>query len=62
MSNLLGLIAIIILMFLLTMVLIIWGWSLFMVPVFGMQGLTLGQAFGFTLLASAFKPTSINKK
>lgn len=34
---------------------IMWGWSLFMVPVFGMESLTFWQAFGFSLLAACFK-------
>lgn len=33
---------------------IMWGWSWFMVPVFGMEALTWGQAFGFSLLANCF--------
>lgn len=31
------------------------GWSLFVVPVFGLKSLSFIQAFGFSLLAAAFK-------
>ena len=38
------------------------GWTLFMVPVFGMAELTWGQALGFSLLAAAFRGSSVKSK
>lgn len=38
------------------------GWSLFIVPVFGLNELTWMQALGFSFLAAAFKPSSIGSK
>lgn len=38
------------------------GWSLFMVPVFGLPDLTWMQALGFALLAAALKPSGVSKK
>lgn len=38
------------------------GWALFMVPVFNLADLTWTQAFGFSLLAAAFKPSSYSAK
>ena len=37
------------------------GWSLFVVPVFGLPELTWLQAFGFSLLAGCFRSTSSKK-
>ena len=54
-------IVIAIILFVICMLLIMWGWSLFMVPVFKMAPLTFSQAFGFALLGCAFGKTNINK-
>ena len=40
------------------LLLVKFGWSLFMTPVFGFEALTWSQAFGFSLLASCFKSHS----
>jgi len=55
MNDLFTVIATILIVFLITMILTMWGWSLFMVPVFGMQALTVSQAFGFVLLTNMLK-------
>lgn len=47
---------------LLSLFLIKVGWALFMVPVFNLADLTWTQAFGFSLLAAAFKPSSYSAK
>ena len=52
----LGLLAIFVLLSLLFIKL---GWSLFVVPVFGLPELSWMQALGFSLLASAFRPSSV---
>ena len=44
-----------------TSLIIMLGWSLFIIPVFGYESLTFIQAFGFSLLASAFKPHNLKK-
>jgi len=62
MGDLLTLIAIVIAVFLLKMILVMFGWNLFMCSLFGMQSLSLSQAVGFTLLASCFAGSSITKK
>ena len=41
---------------------IMWGWSWFMVPVFGMAPLTFTQAFGFSLLANCIGRTGTSSK
>lgn len=51
-----GLIAIVMLVSLLFIKL---GWTLFIVPVFGLPDLTWVQALGFSFLAGAFKTSSI---
>ena len=61
MNQVLGLIALFIFVFMLKLIIVMWGWSLFMVPVFGMSGLSIGQAFGFTLLAHCFGSSSAKK-
>jgi hypothetical protein len=38
------------------------GWSLFMVPVFGLAELTWLQALGFALLANTFRSSSVKKE
>lgn len=38
------------------------GWSLFVVPVFGLPELTWMQALGFSFLAAAFKPSSFKSE
>lgn len=38
------------------------GWSLFIVPVFGLPELTWMQALGFSLLASCFRGSSASSK
>ena len=54
MGQLLGLVLLFVLLILLRLVLISWGWGLFMVPIFGLPELTLGQTFGLSLLMSSF--------
>ena len=39
----------------LTFFLVLYGWELFMVPVFGLRSLSLTEALGFIMLASIFK-------
>ncbi len=39
--------------------LVMLGWSLFMVPVFGLKSLTFVQAVGLSLVGSAFRSSSI---
>lgn len=46
---------------LISTVFIMFGWSLFMVPVFGLKSLTFFQAFGFSLLANTFKSYNYKK-
>ena len=38
------------------------GWSLFVVPVFGLPELTWMQALGFSLLANCFRGSPASKK
>ena len=54
----LGLLAIFVLLSLLFIKL---GWSLFVVPVFGLPELTWVQALGFSFLASAFRSNGVSK-
>lgn len=61
MSRVLGAIIIVAIMFTIGILMIMWGWSLFMVPVFKMAPLTFSQAFGFALLSYAFGKTNVNK-
>lgn len=53
--------AVLVVVLIITMLFIVWGWSLFMIPVFGMQPLTFSQAFGFALLAQTFGRSSVGK-
>lgn len=62
MDKMLQLILLIIVVLMIKMILIMWGWSLFMVPVFGMKALSAGEAFGFSLLASCFAGSSLSNK
>jgi hypothetical protein len=45
-----GFILLFILMLLFRLILISWGWDLFMTPVFGIRGITLSEAIGLALL------------
>lgn len=47
---------------LISTVFVMLGWSLFVVPVFGLKPLTFFQAFGFSLLANCFKSSSVSKE
>jgi uncharacterized membrane protein len=48
---------------LISLIMIKIGWALFMVPVFHLADLSWLEAFGFALLASAFRGTgSVSKK
>ena len=47
---------------LISLLLIKVGWALFMVPVFNLADLTWLQAFGFALLASAFRGSGSTSK
>lgn len=61
MDTILNMLLILVIAVLINTLLIMLGWSLFMVPVFGMKSLTLLEALGFAILAATFKPTSLNK-
>ena len=56
-----GLLGAIAIFWLLSLLFIKLGWSLFVVPVFGLPELTWLQAFGFSLLAGCFRSTSTSK-
>lgn len=58
MSKVIGLLLPILITIIVSALFIMLGWSLFVVPVFGLESLTFFQAFGFGLLASSFKNAS----
>jgi hypothetical protein len=47
---------------LISLLLIKVGWTLFMVPVFHLPDISWMEALGFSLLASAFRSSGVNKK
>ncbi len=56
-----GLLGAFVIFWLISLLFIKIGWSLFVVPVFGMPELTWLQAFGFSLLAGCFRSTVTKK-
>lgn len=62
MDSILTVVGIFLVIFFIKMLFVMWGWSLFMVPIFGLQSLSLGQAFGFTVLAQCFAGSSTTSK
>lgn len=58
----LGVIALGIFFWIIGVFVIMWGWSLFAVPVFGMKALTFSQAFGLSLVGGAIGKISYSKK
>lgn len=58
----LGFIGMVVIVILFSCLMIKIGWMLFIVPVFGLPDLTWLQAFGFSILAGAFKTSSLNNK
>lgn len=48
-------------LFCLSFIFIMIGWSLFIVPVFGLPSLTFIQAIGFALLTGAFRGSGVSK-
>jgi len=61
MTKILTAIVFILLFLAITVAFIMLGWSLFVVPVFGLPSLSFLQALGFALLASAFRVVSQSK-
>lgn len=61
-SAIVGLLALMALMVVIALFFIKIGWTLFMVPVFGLAELTWTQALGFSLLAAAFRGSSTKAK
>lgn len=61
-AALVGIVSVFAIVILISLFFIKVGWALFMVPVFNLPDLTWIQAFGFSLLAAAFKPSSYSKK
>lgn len=59
--RLVGIITIVIALWILSIFMIMFGWHLFAVPVFGLKEITFLQAFGLTLIGGAFR-TSANFK
>lgn len=55
MAKLIGILTILLILFIIGPLVVMLGWYLFMVPVFGLPSLTFLQAIGFVLLAGAFK-------
>jgi hypothetical protein len=47
--------AVVLLVYLIHLLVIMVGWSLFVVPVFGLASLTLSQAIGLSLLTTVFR-------
>lgn len=54
MQNLIAFILIIALVVILSALFIMFGWYLFVSPVFGLPGLSITEAIGFSILANAF--------
>lgn len=61
MDTVLTVILVLVVAILISTVFVMIGWSLFMVPVFGMKSLTFMQALGFGFLAAAFKSSYTSK-
>lgn len=57
-----GIVSIFLIVILISLFFIKLGWSLFVVPVFGLPELTWMQALGFSFLAAAFKPSSFKSE
>ena len=57
-----GVLGVVMIAILLSLLFIKLGWSLFIVPVFGLPELTWLQAFGFSLLAASFRSSGLSKK
>ena len=61
-ATLVAILSVLVIFVLVSLLLIKVGWALFMVPVFNVSDLTWLQAFGFSLLASAFRSNGVSKK
>ena len=62
MDKLLMFIILIAFVVLLSAAFIMLGWQLFIVPIFGLPGLSITQAIGFSILANAFNGSLVKVK
>lgn len=59
-AGLMAVAGVLVIVMILSLIFIKIGWTLFIVPVFGLPELTWLQALGFSFLASAFKSSSLS--